>query len=111
MNDLLADRPILPQLVALPVSLGSGAIVVQGAGAHVFLVVLAPGGGLIAYYLWNAGVRKIGASSASVFINLVPVASMLISTMGLERRPCSLVCDLLGSQNFTLQSTKSLRRP
>lgn len=44
------------------------------------LLALSLGGGLAAYYLWNAGVRKIGAGPASVFINLVPVVSMLIST-------------------------------
>jgi drug/metabolite transporter (DMT)-like permease len=53
---------------------------IPGPRIGAFLVVLALGGGLIAYYLWNAGVRRIGAGSASVFINLVPVASMLIST-------------------------------
>ena len=50
------------------------------------LVVLAIGGGLLAYFLWNAGVTKIGAGAAAPFINLVPVASMLIAT-ALGSRP------------------------
>jgi drug/metabolite transporter (DMT)-like permease len=44
------------------------------------LVVLALGGGLLAYFLWNAGVKSVGAGTAAPFINLVPVASMLIAT-------------------------------
>ena len=58
---------------------GSG-LPVPSPHVGIALVVLAVGGGLIAYFLWNAGVAKVGAGSASLFINLVPVASMLIST-------------------------------
>jgi len=66
-------------LTLFSVAAGSG-LPVPGPRVGFFLLVLSLGGGLIAYYLWNAGVRKIGAGPASVFINLVPVASMLIST-------------------------------
>jgi drug/metabolite transporter (DMT)-like permease len=58
---------------------GSG-LPLPGPHVGLLLLVLSLGGGLAAYYLWNAGVRKIGAGPASVFINLVPVVSMLIST-------------------------------
>ena len=46
----------------------------------VALVILALGGGLVAYYLWNSAVAKVGTGAAALFINLVPVASMLIAT-------------------------------
>ena len=48
--------------------------------AWALLFALALGGGLLAYFLWNAGVAAIGPGAAAPFINLVPVASMLIST-------------------------------
>ena len=70
-------------------SLGAGTgLPLPGPHVGFYLLVLSLGGGLAAYYLWNAGVRKIGAGPASVFINLVPVASMLISTMSACRPRC-----------------------
>jgi drug/metabolite transporter (DMT)-like permease len=67
-------------LTALSFGSGTG-LPLPTAHAAAALVALAVGGGLIAYYLWNAGVAKVGPGAAALFINLVPVASMLISAL------------------------------
>ncbi len=43
------------------------------------LFVMAAGGGVYAYLYWNAGIAKLGPSKTAIFINLVPVTSMVIS--------------------------------
>ncbi|HEV7717310.1 MAG TPA: EamA family transporter [Steroidobacteraceae bacterium] len=44
------------------------------------LLMMSIGGSVLAYLLWNAGIAKVGPARAAIFLNLVPVASMLIST-------------------------------
>jgi drug/metabolite transporter (DMT)-like permease len=43
------------------------------------LLVMAIGGGVLAYLFWNAGIARLGAARAAIFLNLVPVASMVIA--------------------------------
>jgi drug/metabolite transporter (DMT)-like permease len=43
------------------------------------LLTMAIGGGVLAYLFWNAGIARIGAARAAMFLNLVPVASMVIA--------------------------------
>jgi len=43
------------------------------------------GGGVLAYLFWNASIAKLGPSKAAIFMNLVPVTSMVIATI--ERIP------------------------
>lgn len=43
------------------------------------LMVMTLGGGVLAYLFWNAGIAKLGATQAAIFLNLVPITSMVIS--------------------------------
>ena len=45
------------------------------------LIAMSVGGGVLAYLFWNIGIARLGAARAAVFLNLVPVASMLISAI------------------------------
>lgn len=47
--------------------------------AGIPLLIMAIGGGVLAYLFWNAGVAKLGATQAAIFLNLVPITSMVIS--------------------------------
>ncbi len=49
------------------------------------LAMMAVGGGVLAYLFWNASIAKLGPSKAAIFMNLVPVTSMVIATI--ERIP------------------------
>ena len=46
------------------------------------LVAMAVGGGVLAYLFWNIGISVLGAARAAIFLNLVPVASMVIAAFG-----------------------------
>ncbi len=48
------------------------------AGSALLGMIL--GGTVISYIFWNAGIARFGAARTAVFMNLVPVASMLIAT-------------------------------
>lgn len=48
------------------------------------LIAMSVGGGVLAYLFWNIGIGRLGAARAAVFLNLVPVASMLISAVSGE---------------------------
>lgn len=48
------------------------------------LIAMSVGGGVLAYLFWNIGIARLGAARAAVFLNLVPVASMLISAVSGE---------------------------
>lgn len=45
------------------------------------LIMMAVGGGVLAYLFWNASIAKLGISKAAIFMNLVPVTSMVIATI------------------------------
>ena len=49
---------------------------VRGGSA---LLAMSLGGGVLSYLFWNAGIAKLGPARAAVFMNLVPVASMVIA--------------------------------
>lgn len=40
------------------------------------------GGGVLAYLFWNEGIARLGASEAAIFLNLVPITSMVIAALG-----------------------------
>lgn len=58
------------------------------------LLLMAVGGGVLAYFFWNASIAKLGPSKAAIFMNLVPVTSMIIATI--EHTPPSHV-QILGA--------------
>lgn len=63
-------------LVAL---LSEQAFVIPGLYAGSALLAMSVGGGVLAYLFWNAGIARLGAARAAIFLNLVPVASMIIA--------------------------------
>lgn len=48
------------------------------------LLAMSVGGGVLAYLFWNIGIGRLGAARAAIFLNLVPVASMVISAFSGE---------------------------
>ncbi len=60
------------------------------------LIIMAVGGGVLAYLCWNASIATLGASKAAMYMNLVPVTSMLIATLaGIPPSPTQLIGALL----------------
>jgi len=56
------------------------------------LLMMSVSGGVLAYLLWSAGIAKLGPARAAIFMNLVPVASMAISTAsGVPPTPAQLL--------------------
>lgn len=43
------------------------------------LLVMTIAGGVLAYIFWNAGITKLGPSKAAIFLNLIPVTSIVIA--------------------------------
>lgn len=62
------------------VALYSGeAFVIPDLRAGGALLAMSVGGGVLSYLFWNAGIAKLGPARAAIFMNLVPVASMVIA--------------------------------
>ncbi len=56
------------------------AFVVPSLHAGSALLVMSIGGGVLSYLFWNAGIAKLGTAKAAIFLNLVPVTSIVIAT-------------------------------
>jgi drug/metabolite transporter (DMT)-like permease len=56
-----------------------------GSDALASLLMMSLGGSVLAYLFWNAGIARLGAARTALFLNLVPVSSMVISAF--EGRP------------------------
>jgi drug/metabolite transporter (DMT)-like permease len=63
-------------LVAL---LAGAPVTVPGSEALGSLLLMSLGGSVLAYLFWNAGIARLGAPRTALFLNLVPVSSMVIS--------------------------------
>ena len=78
-------------MVAGAVALSLAAVVAgapvaaPGSDALGSLLLMSLGGSILAYLFWNAGIARLGASGTALFLNLVPVSSMVISAF--EGRP------------------------
>ncbi len=56
------------------------------------LLMMSVSGGVLAYLLWSAGIARLGPARAAIFMNVVPVASMAISTVsGVPPTPAQLL--------------------
>jgi drug/metabolite transporter (DMT)-like permease len=66
--------------VTLVAFLGGERFVLPTLYAGSALVMMSVSGGVLAYLLWSAGIAKLGPARAAIFMNVVPVASMAIST-------------------------------
>lgn len=107
----LLGKRLLPVAGALPDTAGimaAGAVVLTigalgqhspltlpGPLAATALVAMAVGGSVLAYLFWNAGVKALGAGRTALFLNLVPVCTMLIG--GLTGHPPTMLQALGGS--------------
>ena len=45
------------------------------------LLLMSLGGSVLAYLFWNTGIARLGPARAALFLNLVPVSSMVISAL------------------------------
>jgi len=54
-------------------------VAAPGSDALGSLLLMSLGGTVLGYLFWNAGIARLGASRTAVFLNLVPVSSMVIS--------------------------------
>ena len=74
-------------------------------------------GALIAVVAWNAGVRRLGAANAALFMNLVPVTAFAIRIAGgyrpvaVELVGAALVVAALAGSNLALRRQAAGRAP
>lgn len=62
-----------------------GSFIVPTLSTGISLMLMTIGGSVLAYLFWNASIAKLGPSKAAIFMNLVPVTSMVIAS--LESQP------------------------
>lgn len=69
------------------------------------LLLMTVGGGVLAYLFWNAGIAKLGAPQAAIFLNLVPLSSMIISAFeGMPPNQAQLIGGVLVISAVTFAS-------
>jgi len=72
------------------------------------LLIMTVGGGVLAYLFWNASIARLGPSKAAIFMNLVPVTSMVIASIeGLPPNHAQLLGALLVIGAVTFSSAFS----
>lgn len=74
------------------------------------LLVMTVCGGVLAYLFWNEGIARLGASEAAIFLNLVPITSMVIAAFeGLPPNHAQLLGAVLviGAVTFGTRSSVS----
>jgi drug/metabolite transporter (DMT)-like permease len=54
-------------------------VVMPNMHAGMALLIMSLGGGVLAYLFWNASISHLGPSKAAIFMNLVPVTTMVIA--------------------------------
>jgi drug/metabolite transporter (DMT)-like permease len=54
-------------------------VVMPSMHAGMALLIMSLGGGVLAYLFWNASISHLGPSKAAIFMNLVPVTTMVIA--------------------------------
>lgn len=81
--------PIVNTTWVMAVGAGLLACIALGSGtqagaldikASLALAVMVVGGTVLAYLFWSIGIMRLGAARTAIFLNLVPVFAMLIST-------------------------------
>lgn len=68
-------------VLAVVALLAGSTIHLPTSDALVSLVLMSIGGSVLAYLFWNAGVARLGAGRAALFMNIVPVSSMVIAAL------------------------------
>lgn len=65
--------------LAVAASMHANSVVLPSMGAGAALLMMSLGGGVLAYLFWNASIAQLGPSKAAIFLNLVPVTTMVIA--------------------------------
>jgi drug/metabolite transporter (DMT)-like permease len=69
-------------IVLLPVAIGSDSHVhTLGLNASIAMATLVVGGTVLAFLFWGIGIARLGATRTALFLNLVPVFTMLIGAV------------------------------
>ncbi len=69
-------------LILSAIAWAAGArVAIPHGGALASLLIMSLGGSVLAYLFWNAGIARLGAARAALFMNLVPVSSMAIAAL------------------------------
>ncbi len=74
----MAVGAIALSLVAI---LQGGSFTMPTVSTGIALMLMTIGGSVLAYIFWNASLSKLGPSKAAIFMNLVPVTSMVIAAI------------------------------
>lgn len=67
--------------LTLAAVIAGGRFILPSFHAGSALIAMSVGGGVLAYLFWNIGIGRLGAGRAAIFLNLVPVTSMVISAL------------------------------
>jgi drug/metabolite transporter (DMT)-like permease len=85
----LTGSPVVNTTWIMVAGAGLLAAIALGSGEHVAaldlkagsaLAAMVVGGTVLAYLFWSIGIVRLGAARTAIFLNLVPVFAMLIST-------------------------------
>lgn len=55
--------------------------IVPTISTGISLILMVIGGSVLSYLFWNASITKLGSSKAAIFMNLVPVTTMVIASI------------------------------
>lgn len=65
--------------LSIAACLQGDSVSLPGIHAGAALLMMSLGGGVLAYLFWNASISHLGPSKAAIFMNLVPVTTMIIA--------------------------------
>ena len=65
--------------LSMAAGLHGNSLVLPTMEAGAALLMMSLGGGVLAYLFWNASISHLGPSKAAIFLNLVPVTTMIIA--------------------------------
>ncbi len=68
-------------VLTLAAALAGVPVTAPRADAAGALLLMSLGGSVLAYLFWNTGIARLGPARAALFLNLVPVSSMVISAL------------------------------
>src|SRR5882672_7004528 len=95
--------------LSLVAALAGAPLAAPGADALGSLLLMSLLGTVLAYLFWNEGIARLGAARTAVFLNLVPVSSMVISALeGHPPTPVQLVggATVIGAVTLASLSTR-----
>lgn len=65
--------------LSLAAACNGSPLVMPTVHAGLALLIMALGGGVLAYLFWNASIKHLGPAKAAIFMNLIPVTTMVIA--------------------------------